>query len=183
MADFQERIREIVEKSNNRARFIIPEYQSLYNALPKIPTVEFNEENTFTYQMQQQTNQIIEKSNEQINLLIQQNERLENNYKKLEELYNLKEKELQDAKKIERKAKVYNVVMMLVAIVSMLIAIAAWLIPNDNDTISAATKVKIPEKSFTTVVKQKPNYFVTYDNSHPNDNIVRFRPSFGKIRF
>lgn len=150
----------------------LPTFQR-FPTLPTIPdySLEIDEEKTFAYQMKQQTNQIIQKGNEQINLLIQQNERLENNYKKLEELYNLKEKELQDAKKSERKAKVYNVVMMVIAIVSMLVAIVAWLIPNNNDTIGAAAKVKVPEKSLTTVVKQKPAYFVMHKSSHTNDGV------------
>lgn len=95
-----------------------------------IPTVEIDEESTFAYQMQQQTNQIIEKSNEQIELLTKQNEQLESNYKKLEELYNLKDIELKEAKEEARKSRRYNIAMMAITIVSMLVAIAAWLLPN-----------------------------------------------------
>ena len=67
---------------------------------------------------------------EQIKLLVEQNQRLESNYRKLEELYALKEKELQEAKKGEEKAKVYNTVMLILTIISMLVAVAAWLLPN-----------------------------------------------------
>lgn len=98
--------------------------------LDQIPIVEIDEESTFAYQMQQQTDQIIEKSNEQIRLLNQHNEQLVSNYKKLEDLYALKEKELGEAMSDAKKAKRYNVVMMIISIVSMLVAVAAWLLPK-----------------------------------------------------
>ena len=85
--------------------------------------MEVDEKDTFAYKIQQQINKIIEKSNEQ-------NERLDDNYKKLKELYKLKEKELQEAKRAERKAKIYNVIMLVLAILSMFVAIASWLFPN-----------------------------------------------------
>lgn len=80
--------------------------------------------------MQKQTNQIIEKSNEQIRLLNEHNEQLMNNYKKLEELYNLKAKELEEAKKEAKSAKRYNTAMMIITVISMFVAVAAWLLPN-----------------------------------------------------
>lgn len=103
--------------------------------VPQMPTIEIDEESTFAYQMQQQTNQIIEKSNEQIKLLGQQNEQLASNYQKLEGLYALKEKELEDAKQDAAKAKksakratIYNIVMLI-------IALAAWLLPEPAEII------------------------------------------------
>ena len=92
--------------------------------------MEVDEKDTFAYRIQQQINKIIEKSNEQNRLLCEQNERLDDNYKKLKELYKLKEKELQEAKRAERKAKIYNVIMLVLAILSMFVAIASWLFPN-----------------------------------------------------
>ncbi len=92
--------------------------------------MEVDEKDTFAYKIQQQINKIIEKSNEQNRLLCEQNERLDDNYKKLKELYKLKEKELQEAKRAERKAKIYNVIMLVLAILSMFVAIASWLFPN-----------------------------------------------------
>ena len=92
--------------------------------------MEVDEKDTFAYKMQQQINKIIEKSNEQNRLLCEQNERLDDNYKKLKELYKLKEKELQEAKRAERKAKIYNVIMLVLTILSMFVAIASWLFPN-----------------------------------------------------
>lgn len=91
--------------------------------------MEVDEKDTFAYKIQQQINKIIEKSNEQNRLLCEQNERLDDNYKKLKELYKLKEKELQEAKRAERKAKIYNVIMLVLAILSMFVAIASWLFP------------------------------------------------------
>lgn len=107
-----------------------PDYSFVNNIVPQIPTVEIDVENTFAYQMQQQTNQIIEKSNEQIKLLNEHNEQLISNYQKLEDLYKLKEKELDEAKQEAKKAKRYNTAMMIITIVSMLVAVAAWLLPN-----------------------------------------------------
>ena len=67
------------------------DYSSIvHNIKPNLPKVEIDAESTFSYQLQQQTNQIIEKSNEQIALLVKQNEQLSNNYQKLEELYKIK---------------------------------------------------------------------------------------------
>lgn len=107
-----------------------PDYSFVNNIVPQIPTVEIDVENTFAYQMQQQTNQIIEKSNEQIKLLNEHNEQLISNYQKLEDLYKLKEKELDEAKQEAKKSKRYNTIMMIISVVSMMIAAAAWLLPN-----------------------------------------------------
>lgn len=107
-----------------------PDYSFVNNIVPQIPTVEIDVENTFAYQMQQQTNQIIEKSNEQIKLLNEHNDQLISNYKKLEDLYKLKEKELEEAKQEAKKSKRYNTIMMIISVVSMMIAAAAWLLPN-----------------------------------------------------
>jgi cellulose biosynthesis protein BcsQ len=90
----------------------VPDYSFVNNIVPQIPTVEIDEESTFAYQMQQQTNQIIQKSNEQIKLLNEHNEQLISNYKKLEDLYKLKEKELEEAKQEAKKSKRYNTIMI-----------------------------------------------------------------------
>ena len=45
-------------------------------------------------------------------------------------LYNLKAKELDEAKRDAKKAKRYNTAMMIITIISMLVAVAAWLLPN-----------------------------------------------------
>ena len=105
------------------------DYSSIVRNI-KPPPIEINEENTFAYQMQKQTDQILEKSNEQIQLLIEHNQQLAANYKRLEDLYGLKEKESQDSKQEAKKAKRYNVLMLIISIVSMLVAVAAWLLPN-----------------------------------------------------
>lgn len=102
----------------------------VYNIKPDIPKFEIDEKSTFAYQMQQQTDQIIAKSNEQIELLVKQNEQMSNNYQKLEDLYKIKEKELEEAKKDAKASKRNNVIMLILTIVSMLIAVAAWLLPN-----------------------------------------------------
>ena len=132
MADWKDSIAQIGEMSSllvEQLKFTPPSIPYV-DILPQIPTVEIDEESTFAYQMQQQTNQIIEKSNEQIRLLNEHNEQLMSNYKKLEELYNLKAKELEEAKQDAKKAKLYNTAMMIITVISMLVAVAAWLLPN-----------------------------------------------------
>ncbi len=132
MSDWKDSIAQIEAMSSRFAeqlKFTPPSIPHV-DILPKIPAVEIDEESTFAYQMQQQTNQIIEKSNEQIRLLNKHNEQLTSNYKKLEELYNLKAKELDEAKQDAKKAKRYNTAMMIITIISMLVAVAAWLLPN-----------------------------------------------------
>ena len=56
-------------------------------------------------------------------------ENLTNNYNKLLELTQLKEKELEEAKKEAKITKKYNFWMMIITIVSMFVAIAAWITP------------------------------------------------------
>lgn len=132
MSDWKDSIAQIEAMSSRLAeqlKFTPPSIPCV-DILPQIPTVEIDEESTFAYQMQQQTNQIIEKSNEQIRLLNEHNKQLTSNYKKLEELYNLKAKELDEAKQDAKKAKRYNTAMMIITIISMLVAVAAWLLPN-----------------------------------------------------
>ncbi len=132
MADWKDSIAQIGAMSSRlveQLKFTPPSIPYV-DILPQIPTVEIDEESTFAYQMQQQTNQIIEKSNEQIRLLNEHNEQLMSNYKKLEELYNLKAKELEEAKQDAKKAKLYNTAMMIITVISMLVAVAAWLLPN-----------------------------------------------------
>ena len=132
MSDWKDSIAQIEAMSSRLAEQLkfTPPSIPYVDILPQIPTVEIDEESTFAYQMQQQTNQIIEKSNEQIRLLNEHNEQLTSNYKKLEELYNLKAKELDEAKQDAKKAKRYNTAMMIITIISMLVAVAAWLPPN-----------------------------------------------------
>ena len=111
MSDWKDSIAQIEAMSSRLAeqlKFTLPSIPCV-DILPQIPTVEIDEESTFAYQMQQQTNQIIEKSNEQIRLLNEHNEQLTSNYKKLEELYNLKAKELDEAKQDAKKAKRYTI--------------------------------------------------------------------------
>lgn len=132
MSDWKDSIAQIEAMSSRLAEQLkfTPPSIPYVDILPQIPTVEIDEESTFAYQMQQQANQIIEKSNEQIRLLNEHNEQLTSNYKKLEELYNLKAKELDEAKRDAKRAKRYNTAMMIITIISMLVAVAAWLLPN-----------------------------------------------------
>ena len=69
---------------------------------------------------------MIEEQNE---LLKKQNEQLESSNKDLSQLLDIKERELQEAKKDATKAKSYNAWMMVIAIISMFVAIASWAFP------------------------------------------------------
>lgn len=130
MNDALSKLADIARDFSTQPLIKVPDYSFVNNIVTQIPTVEIDEESTFAYQMQQQTNQIIEKSNEQIKLLNEHNEQLISNYKKLEDLYKLKEKELEEAKQEAKKSKRYNTIMMIISVVSMMIAAAAWLLPN-----------------------------------------------------
>ena len=130
MNDALSKLADIARDFSTQPLIKVPDYSFVNNIVPQIPTVEIDEESTFAYQMQQQTTQIIEKSNEQIKLLNEHNEQLISNYKKLEDLYKLKEKELEEAKQEAKKSKRYNTIMMIISVVSMMIAAAAWLLPN-----------------------------------------------------
>lgn len=128
--DVLSKLADIARDFSTQPLINVPDYSFMNNIVPQIATVEIDEESTFAYQMQQQTNQIIEKSNEQIKLLNEHNDQLVSNYKKLEDLYKLKEKELEEAKQEAKKSKRYNTIMMIISVVSMMIAVAAWLLPN-----------------------------------------------------
>ena len=130
MNDALSKLADIARDFSTQPLIKVPDYSFVNNIVPQIPTVEIDEESTFAYQMQQQTNQIIEKSNEQIRLLNEHNEQLISNYKKLEDLYKLKEKELEEAKQEAKKSKRYNTIMMIISVASMMIAAAAWLLTN-----------------------------------------------------
>ncbi len=130
MNDALSKLADIARDFSTQPLIKVPDYSFVNNIVPQIPTVEIDVESTFAYQMQQQTNQIIEKSNEQIKLLNEHNDQLISNYKKLEDLYKLKEKELEEAKQVAKKSKRYNTIMMIISVVSMMIAAAAWLLPN-----------------------------------------------------
>ena len=123
-------LKNIVGKFTDMPALNLDTYSFAKNIVPSIPTVEIDEESTFAYQMKQQTKQIIEKSNEQIVLLAKQNEQLSNNYQKLEDLYKIKEQELAEAKEEAKKAKRYNILMMIITIVATVVAIASWLLPD-----------------------------------------------------
>lgn len=71
-----------------------------------------------------------ERKKEELSLLRDYNKQLESNYKKLEEIYNLKAKKLEEATQDAKKAKRYNTAMMIITVVSMLVAVAAWLLPD-----------------------------------------------------
>lgn len=128
--DVLSKLADIARDFSTQLLINVPDYSFMNNIVPQIATVEIDEESTFAYQMQQQTNQIIEKSNEQIKLLNEHNDQLISNYKKLEDLYKLKEKELEEAKQVAKKSKRYNTIMLIISVVSMMIAAAAWLLPN-----------------------------------------------------
>lgn len=130
MNDALSKLADIAKDFSTQPLIKMSDYSFVNNIVPQIPTVEIDMEGTFAYQMQLQTNQIIEKSNEQIKLLNGHNEQLIINYNKLEELYKLKEKELEEAKQEAKISKRNNAIMMIISVASMMITAAAWLLPD-----------------------------------------------------
>ena len=74
--------------------------------------------------------EMFELGEKQIKLLAEQNQQLKANFNKLEDLYKIKEQELQEAKREAKKLTRYNRWMMVLTIIAVLVAIAAWLLPN-----------------------------------------------------
>ena len=60
--------------------------------------------------------------------LEEQNKQLVNNYNQLQELYKLKEAELQDSKKELHKSRIISIIMLIVALISMGITAAPYII-------------------------------------------------------
>lgn len=69
---------------------------------------------------------------EQIKPIIDENEavieKLTNNYDKLNELYQLKQKELEESKETEKQMQKYNHKMMIIAIISAIVAVSSVII-------------------------------------------------------
>lgn len=79
-----------------------------YVAPPQIDTraferLEIDPESTAHYQIKKQTEELREFAIQQITLLGEQNNQLKGNFEKLEQLYNLKVKELEDSKEDAKK--------------------------------------------------------------------------------
>ncbi len=74
--------------------------------------------------------EMFELGEKQIKLLAEQNEQLKANFNKLEDLYKIKEQELQEAKREAKKLTRYNRWMMVLTVVAVLVAVAAWLLSD-----------------------------------------------------
>lgn len=86
-----------------------------------------DEKDTLTYKIEQQTNKIIESYEQEIEMLKKQ---LSDNNDRLNNLYKLKEKELEEAKNNEKNTIIFNTVTIIIAIISLIIAICAWIFPR-----------------------------------------------------
>ncbi len=135
MSDVNETLANLAKMSDIITKANSIDYSKFANYTPvvpklDIPKIEIDEESTFAYQMKKHTDELIGKYDEQLELMQAQNKQLAEHYDKLVDLYNLKEKELEEAKKEAKKAKAFNIVMLIISIVSMITAVAAWLMPN-----------------------------------------------------
>ena len=74
---------------------------------------------------QEKHEEVVEFNEKQIKLLSEQNEQLRENFNKLEDLYKIKETELEESKTEAKKAKKYNITMLIIALVSAGIALAS----------------------------------------------------------
>ena len=110
----------MTNKLEKESQESLDKYSIINTKIPEIETIQIKEEDTLIYQLKEQTEQIIQKTNEQIRLLNEHNEQLANNYKKLEQIYSIKESELEESKKEVKKSKRYNIIMMIIAILSLL---------------------------------------------------------------
>lgn len=107
-------------------------FSNIQNVVPQVPSFikEMNERNREMLNRIKPIDEVLEKELEPIvssNQLVI--ESLTDNYNKLDDLYKLKEKELEDAKNDNKKLKTYNAWMLIITILSMLAAMASWIIP------------------------------------------------------
>jgi len=107
-------------------------FANIQNVVPQVPSFikEMNERNREMLNRIKPIDEVLEKELEPIvssNQLVI--EALTDNYNKLDDLYRLKEKELEDAKNDNKKLKTYNAWMLVITILSMLAAMASWIVP------------------------------------------------------
>lgn len=97
--------------------------------MPKIDTSFIDEMNKQNQKMLNNITPFSEVLADEIQPILEGNqkvvEELNNNYTKLNDLYMLKEKELEDSKQEASKAKRYNTIMLIIALVSAGIALAS----------------------------------------------------------
>lgn len=97
--------------------------------MPQIDTSFIDEMNKQNQKMLNNITPFSEVLADEIQPILEENqkvvEELNNNYTKLNDLYMLKEKELEDSKQEASKAKRYNTIMLIIALVSAGIALAS----------------------------------------------------------
>lgn len=124
------------------------DYSNYYNP----PSFQINEEDTLPYQLKKHAEQINKKQEEQNALLLEQNKVLRDNNDQLKSLLAAKENELDKEKAETKKAKQYNIIMLIIAVVSAIIAFLAWFFPrdpkhkdNDNNVVITESNTDSPE--------------------------------------
>ena len=99
------------------------------NFTPRINTSFLDDMNRRNQEMFDNITPLDEILAEQIKPVLEGNQKVVNglseNYKKLDELYRLKEKELEDSKAETKKSKSYNTTMLVIALASAGIALAS----------------------------------------------------------
>lgn len=102
---------------------------SMTDLMPQMDTSFIDEMNKRNQEMLNNITPFNEVLSNEIKPIIEGNQKviegLNNNYTKLNDLYMLKEKELEDSKQEATKAKKYNTIMLIITLVSAGIALAS----------------------------------------------------------
>lgn len=134
-----EAVNQAIQLNNIASDNMINWYQDIHISSDDIPyNIERCEVAEYpNNQMNENVEKVIQLHSQQIELLslqnaklYEQNDHLQNNYNEIKKMKEIIEKELESEKIEGKKAKRYNIWMMIITIISVLIAIAAWLLPN-----------------------------------------------------
>ena len=144
MSDFQEKLDSIVKQIDKLNKPLeLPTYDSIPQSFFQPPVVHIKEEDTIIYQFKQ----IIEKQREQNDLLTEQNQYLGKSNEQLKNLLAAKENELNEEKAETKKAKQYNIIMLIIAVVSAIIAFLTWFFPLDPKNKDTDNSIVITESN------------------------------------
>ncbi|MBR3148579.1 MAG: hypothetical protein IKF64_00255, partial [Eubacterium sp.] len=80
--------------------------------------------------LEEQLAPLIKNSEETIEQLKENNNELRNNYEQLSKLYEAKQKEALESTKELKKAKIMNIVMFALTLISTVVAVCSWLFPT-----------------------------------------------------
>lgn len=106
------------------SKVAIPEYSFPEIDFQPLEVMTVNPEDTIMGDIKRQIQAQNDLTTQQINILLEHNKLLSDNYSKLKEMYEIQSASYADAKEDLRKSRVFNIWMMIIAVLSMLAAIA-----------------------------------------------------------